>query len=104
MISRAYPPRAGTTVTLGAHNIAFFFVLASRTRKNTSTPPPHFSALPKFLRKHTLMNIICILEPLPDGSEPPIPSALEGRHFSALGLSKAGSHRHCINNCRSILP
>jgi hypothetical protein len=30
---------ADTTVTLGVHNIAHFFVLASRTHKNTSTPP-----------------------------------------------------------------
>jgi hypothetical protein len=41
MIFRATPPCADTTVTLGAHNIAFFFVLASRMQKNTSTPPPN---------------------------------------------------------------
>lgn len=36
---RACPSSADTTVTLGVHNMAHFFVLASRTRKNTSTPP-----------------------------------------------------------------
>lgn len=39
MKKAASPSRADTTVPLGVHNIAFFFVLASRTRKNTSTPP-----------------------------------------------------------------
>ena len=35
---QASPSRAGTTVTLGVHNIAFFFVLASRTGKTTLIP------------------------------------------------------------------
>jgi len=53
MIFRACPVRAGTPVTLGANNIAFFFVLASKTRKNTSTPPLKSGLCPDFVGVHS---------------------------------------------------
>jgi hypothetical protein len=43
----AFPRGAGIAVTLSVHNIALFFVLASRTRKNTSTPPLGFQITKK---------------------------------------------------------
>jgi hypothetical protein len=45
------------------------------------------------------MYIPCMLEPLPKGYEPPIQSAREGRHFCALGLSRAGNCWCCITTC-----
>src|SRR5258706_328961 len=59
MIFRACPARAGTPVTLGANNIAFFFVLASKTRKNTSTPPLKSGLSPDFCW-NALSGILCV--------------------------------------------
>jgi hypothetical protein len=56
------PGCADTTVTLSAHNIAHFFVLASRTRKITSTPPHENWGRSKNLYEHILGNIVCILD------------------------------------------
>jgi hypothetical protein len=44
------------------------------------------SAWPILLLKHTFRNVICILELLHRGQEPPIESVLEGRQFVVVGF------------------
>jgi len=53
MISQATPAHVGTTMTLGVHNIAFFFVLALQTCKNTLTPPLIFGIAKKDVGTHS---------------------------------------------------
>lgn len=91
------PSRAGTTVTLDVHNIAFLFVLASRTRKNTSTPPLFYEAASKLVDT-CYIEYIKYFRALIPMLEAPHPKGTQGQaallragtfectHFFVLGL------------------